>query len=239
MVRKNKQFEERHREYYDHERPTQNAGRICASGSQCLVHLLRGEYFGEQWCNGGRRPLYVDCGSGFNAVTLAMLGWDVSATEISPEIVEHARSTASPYGQDIDFQVGENESLPFATAHFDLLISMNVIHYCQSSQAVNATAAEYTRVLKPGGIIVLLTQHPDNWTLQGARPKGNNMVVANIPGDYRDGQELFLFRDSGHLAETFSPYFDNIRIGINRTEFFTRTLVHQVMVAECAKQEER
>jgi SAM-dependent methyltransferase len=233
MVNMNSEFIERHDEYYDTVRVSQNKGRISVPGEQYLVHLLRGGYLGDAWRHGqGRKALDVGCGSGYNAVTLAMLGWKVSATEITPEIVEHAAATVATYGQEIDFRVGENESLPFPDATFDLLLSMNVIHYCSSARAIQATAAEYARVLKPGALLVLATQHPDNWLLKNAEPQDGDMVVVRCSGDYRDGQRLFLFRDSDHLNAVFAPCFTNIRVGVNRTELFNRALTHQIMVAE-------
>ena len=120
----------------------------------------------------------VGCGSGYNAVTLAMLGWQVSACEITPEILEHARTAIAGYGYDLDLRLGENEHLPFPDEAFDLLISMGVIHYCPSAEAVGRSVAEYARVLKPGGLLILLTNHPDNWTVaDGTRLDGDRVRV--------------------------------------------------------------
>ena len=230
MVRMGKEFQERHNRYYADERPGQNRGRISAPGAQYLVHLLRGGYLGDEWKDGaGRRALDVGCGSGFNAVTLAMMGWRVSATEINPEIVEHARKTAGEYGHEIDIVEGENERLPFEDGSFDLLVSFGVIHYCASAEAVDRAAREHARVLRPGGLLVLVTNHRDNWTLQGGTPLEGDMIRVHNPGDYRDGQDLFLFRDPDHLRSTFEPGFRDIRVGMNRSEFFTRQLVHYAL----------
>lgn len=232
----NPDFVARHGSYYDNIRSKENAGRISAPGNQYLVHLLRGGYLGDTWRDGqGRKALDVGCGSGYNAVTLSLLGWKASAVDITPEIVEHAKETAAPYGEPIDFRVGENESLPFDDDEFDLLISVGVIHYCPSAKAIERSVKEYARVLSSGGMLILVTNHPDNWILKGAESQGGDMVLVRQTGDYRDKQRLFLFRDLDHLTTTFEPYFCNIRTGVNRTEFFRRTLVHQVMAAEKRK----
>lgn len=230
MAIMNDAFMERHKKYYAKERPQQNSGRIAVPGSQYLVHLLRGGYLGEKWREGeGRRALDVGCGSGYNSVTLAIMGWRVSATEIHGDIVDHATQTVADYGQKVDVRKGDNENLPFADATFDLLLSMNVIHYCQSPEAVTRAAEEYARVLAPGGLLVLLTNHPDNWTLEGATVLDNDMVRVRCKGDYRDGQKLFLFKDPDHLELVFAPWFDGLKTGVNRTSFFRKTLVHQAL----------
>ena len=151
-------FKAKHVSYYRDERAAQNKGRICVPGMQYLVHLLRGGYLGEDLKNGRNRKLLdVGCGSGFNAVTMSMLGWDVTGCEINEDIVAHAKETCRSYGYEIPVDVGENEHLPYADATFDFLLSMNVIHYAESRQGMERSIREYARILKPGGRILLFT----------------------------------------------------------------------------------
>lgn len=230
MVNMTDEFRNRHQAYYDGVRPRQNAGRIAAPGWQYLVHLLRGGYLGDEWRDGrGRRALDAGCGSGFNSVTLALMGWKTHAVEITGEIVEHARASAAPWGQKIEFAVGENENLPYPDGHFDLLVSVNTIHYAPSRQAVERTVREYARVLAPGGRLVASTQHPGNWMLEGCEPLGGGRVKLNRPGDYRDGQVVYRFDDADDLGGFFAPAFADVRVAENRTDFFVKALRHLVL----------
>ncbi len=232
MVNMPDKFIKGHEEYYSDVRALQNKERIVSPGSQYLIHLLKGGYLGEDLKEGaGRKVLDVGCGSGYNAVSFAKMGWQVSGVEITEDIVAHARKTVRSFGYDPDIKVGENENLPFAKNEFDFLLSLNVIHYVQSEEAAHKTISEYARVLKPGGRIFLSTNHPDNWLLEGAKKIADNLVRVSLQGDYRDGETLFLFRSQDELKDKFATYFEDIQVGKNRFDFFARTLLHWIITA--------
>lgn len=221
---------EGHEAYYKGFRREQNQGRIAAPGMQQLVHLFRGGYLGEDYRDGrGRKLLDVGCGSGFNAVTMAMLGWDVCGCEISQEIVAHARESMAGYGFDIPVEVGDNEHLPYPDASFDFLLSMNVLHYARSPEAMRASVREYGRVLKPGGRILLFTITPESWLLDRAEAISENLMRIRREDDYRTDELLFIFRDKDELENAFTDVFEDVRIGTNRTDLFTRVLHHWLL----------
>ena len=230
MVRMPADFEDKHNRYYETTRQEQNRGRILAPGAQYLVHLFRGGYLGDDYKDGrGRKLLDVGCGSGFNAVTMCMLGWDVTGCEINETVVDHARKTVAEYGYDIPVDLGENERLRYEDGSFDFLLSMNVIHYAQSREAMDRTVEEYSRVLKPGGRVLVVTTTQDNWLLKNAEYLDSNRMRVRIPGDYRQNEILYVFQNQNELRNMFKPYFSQIRTGKNRTDFFTRTLKHRLL----------
>lgn len=225
-------FIEEHNIYYRGRRKSENEGRIVSPGSQYMIHLMKGGYLGDDYREGrGRKVLDVGCGSGFNCVSFAMMGWEVYGVEITESIVEHTKTEVKKYGFDAEILVGENENIPYPDSMFDLLISMNVIHYVQSKSAVRNTIQEYGRVLKGGGRIFLSTNHPENWLLDRSTTIDKNRVRLSLPGDYRDGQILFVFNSQRELQEKFSPYFRDILLGENRFDFFTRILRHWILTA--------
>ncbi len=58
-----------------------------------------------------------------------------------------------------------NESLPFGDADFDLVVCPLAIHYVHDR---TACLREFFRVLRPGGRVVLSTQHPTtDWLRKG------------------------------------------------------------------------
>jgi SAM-dependent methyltransferase len=230
MIKMNKKFVEKHQEYYATVRTIQNSGRIISPGEQYIIHLLKGGYLGQEYTEvKGRKALDVGCGSGFNLVSLALMGWQAYGIEITEDIVEKAAKNVESYGSKAEITVGENENIPYPEDTFDLLLSMNVIHYVQSREAVSRTVKEYARVLKSGGRFFLSTQHPDNWLVKDAETVGVGMVKVRFPGDYRDGQVLFQFCDQNELQDVFKPYFDHIMLGENRFDFFTRVLRHFII----------
>jgi len=232
MVNLPNSFLNKHNLYYSKQRSLENTGRITSPGSQYVIQLLKGGYAGDQYREGdGRKVLDVGCGSGFNCISFAMMGWEVYGCEISEAIVEHAKKTIGNYGFDAEIRVGENEAIPFADGMFEFLLSVNVIHYVQSETGIGKTVAEYARVLKPGGRILLLTNHPQNWLLEGCESVDSNRVRVDLPGDYRDGEFLYLFHTKEELFDKLSPHFCKIMLGENRLDFFSRTLRHWILTA--------
>lgn len=232
MVNLPKPFVEKHNQYYENIRGAENVGRISSPGSQYIIQLLKGGYLGEEYKEGlGRKILDVGCGSGFNCVSFAMMGWHVFGCEISDHIVAHARETINNYGYNATIVVGENEKVPFPDSMFDFLLSMNVIHYVQTEIGLRKTIEEYARLLKPGGRLLISTNHPKNWLLEGCEPVDLNRVRVSLSGDYRDGEILYLFHTREELCDKFSPYFCEIMLGENRLDFFSRTLRHWILTA--------
>jgi|GEM_PF-1047105 len=214
-----------HLNFYQGERREANKERITTPGSQYLIQLLKGGFLGDEYRSGiGKTALDVGCGSGFNCITLARLGYTVSGCEIAPEIVEEAKQNLHAYSCEGDIDLGFNENLPYDDCTFDLLISMNVIHYTASQEGVEKTIAEYARVLKPGARLFLTTNHPCNWILKRACHKGDNVFLASAHSDYRNNLLLYVFPDAKDLQKAFGHHFGKIITGENRFDYFSKVV---------------
>ena len=201
-----------------------NQGRITTPGSQYLLKLIKGGYL-EDFSRAGRlKVLDVGCGGGFDLVTIERLGWEAYGCEISQKIVEHAKANAARFGCSPIVEKGENQRIPFESDFFDMLWSNQVIHYLDSRGAVREALAEYARVLKPSGRIILQTTHPDNWLLTGALPQGGNLWKLQCPSDFRHGEIFHVFKDEADLKDALAPYFRDLKVGMNVLEFFEKTL---------------
>lgn len=105
----------------------------------------------------GRRILDVGCGNGSTVLEIAkQVGPEGKAAGIdfSPEGIAEAKKKASELGLEkvTEFRVADAEKLPFEDNHFDVVISECVVCLTPDKQkALN----EKTRVLKPGGKIVM------------------------------------------------------------------------------------
>ena len=109
----------------------------------------------------GQRVLDVACGTGVVAVTAARRGANVSAIDLTPELLERARKNASIAGVTIDYSEGDAEALPYPDASFDVVLSQ-FGHIFAPRPAV--ALAEMLRVLKPGGRIAFSTWPPEHFT---------------------------------------------------------------------------
>ena len=107
----------------------------------------------------GRRVLEVGCGVGDFAVHLAQAGATMTAVDFSPSAIEMARARAVAHAVTVDFRAADAQALPFADASFDLLFSCECLeHLPDPARALK----EMTRVLRPGGQLVLTTENYSN-----------------------------------------------------------------------------
>jgi SAM-dependent methyltransferase len=107
----------------------------------------------------GMRVLDVAAGSGNAAIPAAELGAKVTASDLTPELLDAGRSRAEAAGLDLDWVQADAEKLPFEDESFDVVMSSIGAMFAPFHQPV---ADELVRVCRPGGTLGLL-----NWTAQG------------------------------------------------------------------------
>ncbi|MDQ5821058.1 MAG: methyltransferase domain-containing protein [Actinomycetota bacterium] len=104
----------------------------------------------------GERVLDLGSGAGTDSLVAAQMvgpSGRVTGIDMTPEMLEKARQAGNEMGaENIEFVEGEVESLPFADASFDVVISNGVIDLVPDKDAV---FGEIFRVLEPGGRIQL------------------------------------------------------------------------------------
>lgn len=111
----------------------------------------------------GRRVLEVGSGAGGHSALFARHGARVTAVDIT---FERARATEAKFrllGRDADGCVAlqaDAESLPFADDSFDVVYSNGVLHHTRDTEAA---LAEVRRVLKPGGLAVVMLYCKSSW----------------------------------------------------------------------------
>lgn len=97
------------------------------------------------------RILDVGCGAGFFSVLLAKEGYQVTGVDLTPDMVENARTLAAEEKTDCEFLVMDAENLRFADESFDVVISRNLTWTLPD---VKRAYREWVRVLKKGGILL-------------------------------------------------------------------------------------
>ncbi|WP_442591674.1 class I SAM-dependent methyltransferase [Pedobacter sp. AW31-3R] len=95
--------------------------------------------------------LFAAEGEGRNAVFAASLGWEVAAFDISTEGKNKAMKLAEARGVEIDYRVGELETLGFAKEQFDV-IALIYAHFPAAIKSLCHQALD--KYLRKGGIII-------------------------------------------------------------------------------------
>lgn len=109
--------------------------------------------------------LDAGCGSGLLTQALIQRGARVTGIDNSNCMLNIARSRLT--GQAILQEVDLNQPLPFEDNHYDRIAASLVIHYLANWPAL---ASEFSRVLKPGGQLVISTHNPFNDYKISGRP---------------------------------------------------------------------
>jgi SAM-dependent methyltransferase len=107
----------------------------------------------------GEQVLDIAAGNG-NATLAAARRWaDVTSTDYVEALLERGRARASAEGLAVRFEHADAESLPYADARFDVVLSSFGVMFTPDQEKA---AAEMARVCRPGGRIGLA-----NWTPSG------------------------------------------------------------------------
>lgn len=125
------------------------------------------------------RILDMGTGPGFFAINLALAGHQVSAVDVTEEMLAYARENAEAYGVEAEFILYDGEHLPFAGGSFDLVISKNVLWNLEKPKAA---LCEWQRVLVP------------------RRPHGHDKICINKMRMQGGGSYMGIYLDPGNKS---------------------------------------
>jgi len=123
----------------------------------------------------GRRVLDAACGEGYGSYLLAASAAHVTGVDIAASAVAHARSRyARP---NLDYVQGSVLALPLPEAAVDLVVSFETIEHLAEQREM---LAEFCRVLRPGGALVLSS--PNRPVYNEAGGEANHFHVRELDG---------------------------------------------------------
>ena len=137
-----------------------------------------------RWC-AGKRILDAACGEGYGSALLAKNASSVEAVDISEQTITHARER---YGQleGLDFHVADCTALPFGDDEFDRIVSFETLEHLEAQDEL---LAEFRRVLKPDGFLILSS--PDKAVYSDQQKTENEYHVREL---YRGELEALIQR---------------------------------------------
>jgi SAM-dependent methyltransferase len=106
----------------------------------------------------GTRVLDIASGTGNAALPAARKGADVTASDLTPALLEAGRVRANAEGLGLQWVEADAENLPFENESFDVVMSAIGVMFAPHHQEA---ADELVRVTRPGGKIALLSWTPE------------------------------------------------------------------------------
>ncbi len=148
----------------------------------------------------GMDVLDVAAGTGNASIPAAQKGATVTASDLTPELLEAGRRRAEAEGVELDWVEADAERLPFEDESFDVVMSSIGAMFAPHHKDV---ADELVRVCRPGGTIGLLS-----WTPEGMIGALFRTMGPFAPPPPPGAQPPPLWGSEGHLAELFGDRVD-------------------------------
>jgi ubiquinone/menaquinone biosynthesis C-methylase UbiE len=124
----------------------------------------------------------------------------LSGVELSPAMLALARQRATEHGLDVDLREGDAQALPFEDASFDTTVC--TLSLCTIPDPA-AAIAEMRRVLRPGGLMLLLDHIGSTWPPIWAAQRLIEQFTIRSAGEYMTRRQLPLVRAAGfEIVET-------------------------------------
>ena len=122
----------------------------------------------ESFFSPGGRILDIGCGAGRTTVALAKMGFQVTAVDMLPEMVDAAAGQIADSGVDVELHVMNACELAFPTGAFDgALFSFNGFENILSHERREAAIRSVWRILRPGAHFILTARSgaafPKRW----------------------------------------------------------------------------
>jgi SAM-dependent methyltransferase len=148
----------------------------------------------------GTRVLDVGAGTGNASIPAAQRGAEVTASDLTPELLEAGRKRAEAEGVELDWVTADAENLPFEDGSYDVVISSIGVMFAPHHQAA---ADELVRVCRPGGTIGLLS-----WTPEGMIGALFRTMKPFAPAPPPGVQSPPLWGGEDHLRDLFGGRVD-------------------------------
>lgn len=152
----------------------------------------------------GKKILDAACGPGKYAEELIALGANVTGFDFSEKMVGFAKERIGNKGSFFVHNLEQPLGM-FAENHFDYVLCALALHYIEDW---NYTFSEFSRVLKPGGKLIISIEHPFfEYLFHKAENYFKKEAVSCIWSGFGSKVRVFNYRRS--LQDCLDPFVDN------------------------------
>lgn len=159
----------------------------------------------------GMHVLDVAAGNGNFALAAARRGATVTATDLTPRMVELGRDRSAAAGLDIAWAEADAEQLPYTDSSYDVVASVFGAMFAPQPTLV---ASEMFRVARPGGLVAMANYSPSGYLgrLSELMASFSAHPAFELPSPFAWGEEE-------ELRRRFAPFSSSIEVA-HRSLFF-------------------
>ena len=150
---------------------------------------------------GSGRVLDCSCGIGTQAIGLALRGYSVRGTDLSPRSIQRARDEATRFGVEVDFDVADMRHLASELGgEVDVVISCDnsVPHLLHDAEIRQALTGMFARLV-PGGLLVIGIRDYD--AVLQERPRFTPPQMTEVDGERSVLFQLWDWADDGETYQ--------------------------------------
>jgi len=201
--------------------------------NEAMVKLLFGGYLSNPIkIKKGWKCLDVGCGFGNNLMPFLDMGLACSGVEIHEDMVAITNKLLKERGYEAAIVTGSNREIPFDDGTFDLLLSVNALHYEGTEAYIDAALKSFSSKLKPGGVLYISTVGPRHAIQEKSKLLGHHQYkIQNW--DFRNGETFFFFDTEKYLAKYCEKYFSTVETSRVTEKLSTVNL--DFLLAVCTK----
>jgi len=171
--------------------------------------------------------LYVN-----NLVPFKEFGAELHGTEINNHMIKLAKENSSIWDLSANIKQGTNTKLPYKEHLFDIILSVNTIHYEEKKDDVLLALKEFYRIGKDDCHYYIMTAGKNHIFHKTASRLDENKYLLKTD-DFRDHQVMSYFDNLLHFKETLKKTFSNVQVATIHERW--PNVEYEFYLAKCIK----